>query len=219
PMLGHYPRAPLVCLSVQDTGGGIPLCYLNSIFDPFFTTKPLGKGSGLGLYNARLFAENHGIAISVETREQAGTTFHLWFSQADFSEAQQIQETAPLTRHTILVVGPPGETRARFKELLRSNSFYAVPASSEYDAIEALHSPAYSFSGVLLLCSRMRHEEVSLLQRIHSENLPVKTFLGIVGCNQDEFETGILERVDATLPQDLSAQEIVSRIRSVLARP
>ncbi len=218
PMLGDYPRAPLVCLSVQDTGVGIPVCYLQSIFDPFFTTKPLGKGSGLGLYNARLFAERHGVAIGVETREQVGTTFHLWFAQSDFSEAQQQEEQGPMTRHTLLVVGLPGETRRRFKELLRSNGFYAVPATPEYDAIEALHSPDYSFSGVVLVCSKMRAEEAALLRRIQSENLPVKTFLAIAGCNQDEFDTSMLQQVDAMLPQEMSQQEMISRIRSVLAR-
>lgn len=218
PSLGNYPRAPLICLSVQDTGVGIPASFLRSIFDPFFTTKPLGKGSGLGLYNARLFAENHGIAIGVETKEQSGTTFNLWFAQADFSEAQQIQETAPATRHTLLVVGESGEARRRLKELLRSNGFYAVPATLEHDAIEALHSPDYNFSGILLLCSRMRPEESALLERVRAENLPLKIFLAVVGCNQDEFETSLLERVDAILPQDLAAPEIISRIRSALAR-
>lgn len=218
PIVGEYPRVPLVCLSVQDTGVGIPLCYLQSIFDPFFTTKPLGKGSGLGLYNARLFAERHGVAISVETREQAGTTFHLWFAQSDFSEAQEAEEQGPVVRHTLLVVGQPGETRKRFKELLRSNGFYAVPATPEYDAVEALHSPDYTFSGVVLLCSRMRPEEVSLLRRIQSEKLPLKTFVAIVGCNQDELDTSMLQQVDAMLPHDMPQQEMVSRIRSVLAR-
>ncbi|HEU5125177.1 MAG TPA: ATP-binding protein [Verrucomicrobiae bacterium] len=218
PALGNYPRAPLICLSVQDTGVGIPASFLRSIFDPFFTTKPLGKGSGLGLYNARLFAENHGIAIGVETKEQSGTTFNLWFAQADFSEAQQIQETAPATRHTLLVVGEAGEARRRIKELLRSNGFYAVPATLEHDAIEALHSPDYNFSGILLLCSRMRPEESALLERIRAENLPLKIFLAVVGCNQDEFETSLLERVDAILPHDLPTPEIISRIRSALAR-
>ncbi len=218
PMVGEFPRAPLFRLSVQDTGAGIPVVYLNSIFDPFFTTKPLGKGSGLGLYNARLFAERHGIAIVVDTKEQAGTTFHLWFAQADFSETQQTEESGPATRHTILVVGQPGEARKRMEELLRSNGFYAVPAAAEYDAIEALHSPDYNFSGVLVLSNGMKRAEISLLQRIHSEKVPVKTFLGILGCNQDEFDTGMLEQVDAMLPHDLQPQEIISRIRTVLAR-
>ena len=204
---------------MQDSGAGIPSSYLNSIFDPFFTTKPLGKGSGLGLYNTKLFAENHGIGISVETREQSGTTFHLWFAQSDFAEAQPQPETAtPLTRHTLLVAAPPGEARDRMVEMLRTNGFYVVAGSPQSDALQALYSPDYSFSGVLLLCQQARPEDFSFLNRIHAEKLPVKLFLGLLGCNQDEIDTSLLERVDGTFPPDLPAPEVVSRIQAVLGR-
>ena len=85
---GMAPRLPAACLSIQDTGCGIKPRHLASIFDPFFTTKPVNKGSGLGLYNARLFAERHRGAITVESREEIGSTFHIWLPQADFTEAE-----------------------------------------------------------------------------------------------------------------------------------
>ncbi len=219
PALGEYPRAPLVCLSVQDTGTGIPASYLASIFDPFFTTKPLGRGSGLGLYNTRLFAENHGAAISVETREQGGTTFHLWFAQTDFSEAQRPSEpAASLTRHTLLVTGQPGEARDRTVEMLRTHGFYVVAAAPNTDALAALHSPDYSFSGVLFLLHQAHPEELALFNRIHAEKLPLRLLLGLLGCNQDDIETTILERVDAVLPRDLPAPEVVSRVKAVFGQ-
>jgi PAS domain S-box-containing protein len=218
PIQGKYPRAPLVCFSVQDSGVGIPAHHLNSIFDPFFTTKPLAKGSGLGLYNTRLFAENHGVAISVDSRHQVGTTFHLWFAQSDFSESQQLVEVASPARRILLVAGEPGATRDRTVELLRGHGFYAVPADAGAEALEALHSPDYDFSGVLLLSAGRRAEETSLFQRIRSEKLTVKTFLSVIGCNPDELETSLLQNADALLPQDLPPPELVSRIKAVLDR-
>lgn len=85
---GTLPRLPAACLSIQDTGCGIKPRHLASIFDPFFTTKPVNKGSGLGLYNARLFAEKHRGAITVDSTENVGSTFHIWLPQADFTEAE-----------------------------------------------------------------------------------------------------------------------------------
>jgi PAS domain S-box-containing protein len=84
---GTLPRLPAARLSVEDNGCGIKPRLLPGIFDAFFTTKPANKGSGLGLYNARLFIEKHRGAITVDSKEGAGSTFHLWLPQADFTEA------------------------------------------------------------------------------------------------------------------------------------
>jgi signal transduction histidine kinase len=51
-LAAQYPAlhlGPHVCLSVRDTGPGIPLEVRARIFDPFFTTKPIGEGTGMGL--------------------------------------------------------------------------------------------------------------------------------------------------------------------------
>jgi PAS domain S-box-containing protein len=216
---GNLPRAPLLCLSVQDNGLGIPAGLLKSIFDPFFTTKPLGRGSGLGLYNARLFADNHGAAISLETRENAGTTFHLWFAQADFSESQQVSPVRLPVRHTLLLVGGPGNSRERTVELLRTHGYYVVAADTERDALEVLHSPDYAFSGVMLLCAGAQAEGLALFERIRAEGLPVKTFLTLLGCNQDEVDTRLLNGVDVVLAQELPATETLARLKTILERP
>jgi hypothetical protein len=216
PAQGRYPRTPLICLSVQDRGVGIPPQSLASIFDPFFTTKPLGKGSGLGLYNARLFAEGHGAAISVETAPQTGTTFHLWFAQADFSETQPVKSAAQV-RHTVLVAGAPGEARDRMVETLRTNDFFVV-ASDPASALQSLHSPDYQFSGVLLLYRHGHPEELSLVNDVRAARLPLKIFLGLLACNQDEVETRLLDRVDAMLPQDLPVQELIGRVKAAFEK-
>lgn len=85
---GTSPRLPGAFLSIQDNGRGIKPRHLPSVFDAFFTTKQSNKGSGLGLYNARLFVEKHRGGISVDSAEGEGSTFHLWLPQADFTEAE-----------------------------------------------------------------------------------------------------------------------------------
>jgi two-component system, sporulation sensor kinase E len=65
-----------VCLTVADTGGGIPSELLNRIFEPFYTTKK--KGSGLGLMIVQRIIRDHGGRIELESNVGHGTTFRIW---------------------------------------------------------------------------------------------------------------------------------------------
>jgi signal transduction histidine kinase len=64
-----------VCLSVSDTGVGIPAAQRSRIFDPFFTTRDEGTGLGLAIVHA--IVEGHRGRIDVESEEGRGTTFAL----------------------------------------------------------------------------------------------------------------------------------------------
>jgi PAS domain S-box-containing protein len=215
---GALPNAPTVCLSVADNGVGIPQRMLNSIFDPFFTTKPLGKGSGLGLYNTRLFAEKHGASISVESKERTGTTFHLWFPMANFTEAEASPFTAPPARHTLLAVGPPGDVLNQTVARLRESGFYVAPTSSETEALEILNSPAFQFTGLLLICTNDFREPLLLCERVLNEKTPIKTFC-LLGCNQDELDAEFLRKADAVIPLQTSSVELIARLKTVLEKP
>ena len=112
PLLSHLsgtpPRAPALCFSIHDNGRGIAAKHLPNLFDPFFTTKPAQKGSGLSLYNARLFAEKHRGAVAVDSQENAGTKIALWLPQADFSES----ETEMLNRNRGLTPAAPSSGKS-----------------------------------------------------------------------------------------------------------
>jgi two-component system NtrC family sensor kinase len=64
-----------VCLSVSDTGVGIPEDVRERIFDPFFSTKSDAKGVGLGLAVVYGIVQRHEGRISVASAHGAGTTF------------------------------------------------------------------------------------------------------------------------------------------------
>jgi PAS domain S-box-containing protein len=61
------------CLSVKDTGHGIPEKDRGHIFDELFTSKP--GGSGLGLAIARQAVRQHGGEVFVESEVGKGATF------------------------------------------------------------------------------------------------------------------------------------------------
>jgi signal transduction histidine kinase len=67
--------AAKISLIISDTGCGISQANLARLFEPFFTTKEVGEGTGLGLPIAFNIVKTHGGAISVESKEDAGTSF------------------------------------------------------------------------------------------------------------------------------------------------
>lgn len=64
-----------ILISVEDNGNGIPEEIAGKIFQPFFTTKPTGQGTGLGLSLSYDIVKAHHGELTVQTKENAGTTF------------------------------------------------------------------------------------------------------------------------------------------------
>ncbi len=62
-----------VMLSVSDSGCGIKPENMQKIFRPFFTTK--NAGTGLGLMIVERIVREHGGSLTVDSRENVGTTF------------------------------------------------------------------------------------------------------------------------------------------------
>lgn len=66
------------CVSVSDTGEGIPESVLPHLFEPFYSTKPRGQGTGLGLAIIHGIIEHHGGRIAVESQVGKGSTFRIF---------------------------------------------------------------------------------------------------------------------------------------------
>ncbi len=71
-----------ICLSVNNTGQPIPQDHLKNIFKRFYRVDSSRYreqgGYGLGLSIASTIVQNHRGRISVESNEEAGTTFTIW---------------------------------------------------------------------------------------------------------------------------------------------
>lgn len=72
-----------VLLEVTDTGTGIDAETQRRLFEPYFTTK--SKGTGLGLAIVRQIVDRVGGLVRVESAENKGTTFRVFFPRVGAS--------------------------------------------------------------------------------------------------------------------------------------
>ncbi|RVU83468.1 HAMP domain-containing protein [Leucothrix sargassi] len=66
-----------VCLSVSDTGSGIPAEVLPKLFDPYVSSKK--TGSGLGLSIVKKIVEEHSARVVAKNNEAQGATISIYF--------------------------------------------------------------------------------------------------------------------------------------------
>jgi PAS domain S-box-containing protein len=73
-----------VCLSIRDTGPGIPADQLPHVFERYWQSRQGDRrGAGLGLAIAKAIAEAHGGRIWVESKAGRGSTFFFTLPVAD----------------------------------------------------------------------------------------------------------------------------------------
>ena len=87
-------------ISLTDNGKGIPDDVEEKLFDPFFTTKESSSGSGFGLYNTKLFIEDHNGEIGFSSEMGKGSTFYLFLPLAIDDEDDQSLRTKRMRRAT-----------------------------------------------------------------------------------------------------------------------
>ncbi len=213
---GNPPRLPAICLMVKDTGCGIPTRHLKAIFDPFFTTKAMNKGSGLGLYNTRLFVEKHWGAISVDSVEAEGTTFRIWLPEADFTEADRLAMPSDSHRSSILLAGAGGAVCEGTIEFLRSHGYHVVTAHTPDQALEILDTVEYPLVALWVIEAAGARGLAGLIPAARRKKYGLKTILQIIGCNQDELDHQVLKETDLVIGADWSENAIANKLKVVL---
>jgi signal transduction histidine kinase len=130
-----------VCLSVADTGMGMPEEVLRRIFDPFYTTKDVGHGTGLGLSTVYgIVQQAHGV-IAVDSEVGRGTTFRIYLPRANGETVQAPTGAAvepPRGDETVLVVEDNPAVRAVTMRMLSRLGYRVLEAEGGEAALTVL---------------------------------------------------------------------------------
>jgi PAS domain S-box-containing protein len=128
-----------VCLSVTDTGCGIPPEVLPRIFEPFFTTKETGKGTGLGLATVFGIVKQHHGWLTVDSEPRCGTTFKVFLPAITPTCALVAAEARPRPRggtETILLTEDEDIVRRSMQGILARNGYKVLEAANGEAALK-----------------------------------------------------------------------------------
>lgn len=133
-----------ICLSIKDTGCGIPKSALPNIFDSFYqvnSTENHAGGTGVGLSFTKEVLQLHNGKISVDSVKNKGTSFTIRIPQLVTEIIETKKSTVPLDHiptqgATILLVEDNLDMRIYIKSILKR--YTVVEAQNGLEALERL---------------------------------------------------------------------------------
>jgi PAS domain S-box-containing protein len=203
---------PYVCLSVTDTGTGIPPEHLDRIFEPFFTTKEPGKGTGLGLATVLGIARGHGGFVRVHSRPGEGATFEMFLPASPQPAAAPNNQTGdtdfrPLRAdgELVLVVDDEHSVRSMVQRTLEREGYRVLTAANGREAL-ALFAARDGEITALLTDIMMPEMDGPTLIRAVRERSPGVPIIGM---------TGLMQRVGPRQQEELGLAALLIKPFSV----
>lgn len=125
-----------VCISLKDTGIGIPKEFLNRIFEPFFSTKDLGRG--LGLSHVYGIVKQHGGYILVDSEYEKWTEFKVYLPAIDRNEEVEKSGDMHDGEGTILIVEDEKDLLNMACEFLKKSGYSVLIAGNAGEAFKII---------------------------------------------------------------------------------
>jgi len=179
---GHSEVTPgrYVCLTVTDTGCGIPAEHMSKVFEPFFTTKELGKGTGLGLATVFGIVKQHHGFITVKSEINIGTSFRIFLPPLPegYSEVESPSQTRPQKggSEAIMVVEDEETLRRVVRSALERFGYRVFVAETAVEALRLWHELNQQIDLVLtdiVMPDGLTGHDLAKILRAEKANLPI----------------------------------------------
>ncbi|MBF0301048.1 MAG: response regulator [Oligoflexia bacterium] len=207
-------------VNISDNGTGISKEVIPKIFDPFFTTKGPGQGTGLGLSICHTIVSSFGGTITVESKEEAGSSFEIMLpitknNEILVSENKVKQETkiTPF-QGKVLVVDDEEGVRRTLGLIISSLGLTVLEAEDGEIAYQMMKEENYDY-----LITDIKMPEMSgnkLIEKIRSENIAKNTkFIVITGgiIDKDNFDL----QVDWYIEKPFNREDIFNMFKSLVS--
>jgi len=131
-----------VLLKIRDSGSGVSEEDISHIFEPFYSKKKMGKsGSGLGLSVVWSVVKDHGGYINIETSENEGTEFTLYFPVTEKKKKSPVKKLKTIGgKESILVVDDEARQRKIAVKVLTSLGYDVTTAANGEETLNFLRS-------------------------------------------------------------------------------
>ncbi len=177
------------CVTVEDTGSGMPPEIMERIFEPYYTTKKKGEGTGFGLSIVHGIVRKHRGYIAVESELGVGSTFSLYLPlliETAEEERQAIDLSTPEGFGRLLFVDDDDLVLSMGCEILESFGYSVLTATNGARALEIFQRDPDGFDALISDYSMPEMNGHELI----SECLLLKPSLPAILCS------GYMEKVD-----------------------
>jgi PAS domain S-box-containing protein len=218
-------KSSFLCLSVRDTGTGMPPEVQKRIFEPFYSTKEVGKGTGLGLSTVYGIVRQWDGQVRVESQVGTGTCFKVYFPVANDLAAittnVRFPDVTAKTKggETILLVEDNESVRTVAARILREEGYHVLEARLPSEAREKY---AQALTPIHLLLSDINMPEASgpELARELASVAPDLRILFMSGYSEKRHGDSAPQIIGAHyLEKPFSPESLARAVRNALREP
>ncbi|MGD0884261.1 MAG: response regulator [Thermodesulfovibrionales bacterium] len=213
-----------ICISVSDTGCGIPESDIRNIFDPFFTTKGVGKGTGLGLAIVYSIVYAHSGWIEVSSKPSEGTTFRICFPS--LSEDAMVQMSSSdasydrgmnMSRNKEVILFAEDEAMIRdvISSALGSYGYDVLLARDGEEAIEIYKSRPDEIDIVISDKTMPRKSGIELFNELKSLDPEIK-FILMTGYGLSEKDHDVCRDMERVITKPCPTSKIAHFVKKAL---